>query len=146
MIYFLDADTCVFAVQGKFPLLKSQIQSYSPAHIKIPSIVKAELLFGARKSNHPEKMNRVLEDFIHPYEVISFDDGCAWIYSSIRWELEKKGQSIGPNDLLIASIVLANHGALITHNVGEFKRISELEVEDWIDEISRPPQSTAGSK
>jgi len=38
---------------------------------------------------------------------------------------------VGPNDLLIASIALANDVTLITHNTSEFSRILNLKIEDW---------------
>ena len=38
---------------------------------------------------------------------------------------------IGPNDLLIASIALANGLTLVTHNTREFSRIPGLKLEDW---------------
>jgi tRNA(fMet)-specific endonuclease VapC len=45
--------------------------------------------------------------------------------------LESKGSIIGPNDIIIASTVLANNGILVTHNVKEFKRIKNLKIENW---------------
>lgn len=38
---------------------------------------------------------------------------------------------IGANDLLIASITLANDLILVTHNVSEFSRVPGLKIEDW---------------
>ena len=38
---------------------------------------------------------------------------------------------IGPYDLLIASIALSNHLIVVTHNIREFSRIDNLEIEDW---------------
>jgi tRNA(fMet)-specific endonuclease VapC len=38
---------------------------------------------------------------------------------------------IGPYDLLIAAIALANGVTLVTHNTDEFKRVPELTLEDW---------------
>jgi tRNA(fMet)-specific endonuclease VapC len=38
---------------------------------------------------------------------------------------------IGPNDLMIAAIVLANGLILVTHNTREFSRVSGLALEDW---------------
>lgn len=38
---------------------------------------------------------------------------------------------IGSNDLLIASIALANDLTLVTYNTGEFSRVEGLLVEDW---------------
>jgi tRNA(fMet)-specific endonuclease VapC len=49
----------------------------------------------------------------------------------MRAFLEKRGESIGPYDLLIASTALAQKVILVTHNTGEFKRVPGLELEDW---------------
>jgi tRNA(fMet)-specific endonuclease VapC len=37
---------------------------------------------------------------------------------------------IGPNDLLIAAIALANRGILVTHNTAKFSRVPGLSLED----------------
>jgi tRNA(fMet)-specific endonuclease VapC len=39
--------------------------------------------------------------------------------------------TIGPNDLLIASIALANGLTVVTHNTSEFSRVPGLPLEDW---------------
>jgi tRNA(fMet)-specific endonuclease VapC len=38
---------------------------------------------------------------------------------------------IGPNDLLIAAIALANGLIVVTHNTSEFSRVPGLSIEDW---------------
>ena len=38
---------------------------------------------------------------------------------------------IGPNDLLIAAIAIANDFTLVTHNTREFGRVDGLKYEDW---------------
>ncbi|MEE8578121.1 MAG: type II toxin-antitoxin system VapC family toxin, partial [candidate division Zixibacteria bacterium] len=52
-------------------------------------------------------------------------------YSMIRTQLEKDGIAISERDLQIASIAMANKLVAVTHNVKEFKRVVNLEVEDW---------------
>ncbi len=52
-------------------------------------------------------------------------------YGPIRANLERAGKLIGGNDLLIASIALANGLTLVSHNVSEFSRVPGLVVEDW---------------
>ena len=52
-------------------------------------------------------------------------------YGEARSPLESKGQSIGPNDLLIAAHALALSAMLVTNNVKEFKRGKGLKCEDW---------------
>ncbi len=51
--------------------------------------------------------------------------------ASFGASLEKQGTPIGPNDLMIASIAIANGVVLVTHNVREFSRVSGLVIEDW---------------
>lgn len=131
MNFYLDTDICIFALKGSFPAIKNWIQSFSPERIKIPSIVKAELLLGARKSSDPKRVLTVVESFLAPFEIVPFCDECTVSYSKIRWHLEKEGHSIGPNDLLIASTVLAHHGTLVTHNTKEYSRITSLKIQDW---------------
>lgn len=38
---------------------------------------------------------------------------------------------IGPYDLQIAAIALANDLTLVTHNTREFARVPDLRLEDW---------------
>jgi tRNA(fMet)-specific endonuclease VapC len=38
---------------------------------------------------------------------------------------------IGPNDLMLAAIALANQLTVVTHNTAEFRRVSGLAVKDW---------------
>jgi tRNA(fMet)-specific endonuclease VapC len=44
---------------------------------------------------------------------------------------EQAGTPIGPNDLCIAAIAVANNLTLITHNRQEFKQVKGLILEDW---------------
>lgn len=133
MNYFLDTNICIYFLKGVYPRILKEIRNLDPKYIKIPSIVKAELLFGAEKSkNRVENIKKVIQ-FIEPYEVISFDDEAAITYSIIRSSLEIKGKSIGPNDLIIASTVLSNNGILITNNEKEFKNVKNLKTDNWIN-------------
>ena len=50
MKYFLDTNTCIYFLKGMDKDLKQRLLSEDPENIKIPSIVKAELLYGAEKS------------------------------------------------------------------------------------------------
>jgi tRNA(fMet)-specific endonuclease VapC len=52
-------------------------------------------------------------------------------YGQTRADLAAQGLQIGPNDLMIAAIGLANGLIVVTHNTGEFQRVRGLAVEDW---------------
>ncbi len=131
MIYVLDTDICIFALKGQFPSIRKHMAAHPPHGIKVPSVVKAELLLGVHKSANPRQAHTIVEFFLAPLEIIPFDDSCAVVYAKIRHDLEKKGRLIGPNDLIIAATTLAHQGSLITHNTKEFSRVSGLKLQDW---------------
>ena len=131
MNFFLDTNIIIYFLKGIHPTIRDTLQRLNPNNVKIPSIVKAELLYGAEKSNLKVQNTLKIKQFLEPFEVISFDDNCTTTYSLIRASLESKGSIIGPNDIIIASTVLANNGTLVTHNVKEFMRIKNLKIENW---------------
>jgi len=53
------------------------------------------------------------------------------IYAELRYYTEKKGMPVGPNDLLIASIVKSENGTLVTKNTREFAVIDGLKLTEW---------------
>ena len=87
------------------------------------------------KSREPAKTLEKQRQFVERFVSLPFDDEAAEVYSHIRAELEKAGKLIGPNDLLIAAIAIANDVMLVTHNVREFGRVSGLKFEDWESEV-----------
>ena len=131
MIYYLDTNTCIYFLNGKYESIKEKILSIPPNEIGIPSIVKAELLFGAYKSKNRKSNIEKVEMFLEPFEIIAFDDLMTYVYADIREKMEKTGALIGPNDLLIASIVKFYDGILVTNNEQEFRQIEGLHVENW---------------
>ena len=104
---------------------------YIPADIALCSIVKAELLFGALRSEHKESNSQLLQNLFAPLNSFDFDDNAAEHYAQIRADLTAQGKLIGANDLMIAAIARANKATLITHNTGEFSRVQGLLIEDW---------------
>lgn len=131
MSYLLDTNACVRVLTGRSNALAERLQTHEPRDLKLCSVVKAELLAGARKSARPAENLRVLADFFAPFESYPFDDSCAEHYGVIRSELERQGTPIGPNDLLIAATALAFDATLVTHNLAEFSRVAKLSLEDW---------------
>jgi len=131
MKYLLDTNTCINYLNGKSERLKQKFVSQNPKTISLCSIVKAELYFGAYKSNFPEKNIIKVKQFLNYFNSYPFDDNSADYYGRIRNQLEKIGKPIGPNDLFIASIALANDAILVTHNTREFERVEGLKIVDW---------------
>lgn len=131
MSYLLDSNACIRILNGSDPLLIERFRSHHPKELRVCSIVKAELYFGARNSGRVQENLLLLDRFFAPLLSLPFDDAAALEYGRIRAELQRQGNLIGPNDLCIASIARALDLVLITHNQREFSRVSGLRLEDW---------------
>lgn len=131
MKYSLDTNTCIRYLNRRAPHLRTKIPSIPAKDIVVCSVVRAELFYGAAKSQTPELSLAKQMRFLRPYLSVPFDDKASEFYGSLRSKLEKDGTPIGANDMLIAAIALANDLILITHNVREFGRIDGLKIEDW---------------
>lgn len=127
----LDTNVCIRLLNEVHAALLSQFKTRSPDEIRLCSVVKAELLFGARHSQRVDSNLHRLKIFFEPLVCLPFDDMAAEHYAMIRADLSVQGQLIGPNDLMIAAIARANNLTLITHNIDEFRRVAGLKLEDW---------------
>ncbi len=131
MKYLLDTNTCIRHLNQRSQPIIRKMAELSADDIAVCSVVKAELFYGAAKSNFPEQTVARQQTFLGRFMSLPFDDRAAVIYARIRAQLEKLGTPIGPMDLLIAAIALANDLILVTHNTTEFGRIDGLKMEDW---------------
>ena len=133
-MYIVDSNTCIYFMNGKYQSVRDKFLSISPKEIKISSVVKGELLLGAFKSQTREQTTKKVEKFLKPFDVVDFSDKMAYDYAEIRATLEKSGNTIGANDLLIAATALNKKATLVTHNIDEFSRVQGLDIEDWVEE------------
>lgn len=104
---------------------------HGPADVALCSVVKAELLFGALRSERKDSNLQLLQQLFAPLYSFEFDDNAAAHYAEIRADLTAQGNLIVANDLMIAAIARANQATLITHNTSEFSRVQGLLIEDW---------------
>jgi tRNA(fMet)-specific endonuclease VapC len=132
MIYMLDTNICIYAINKKPDSYLQKLQALEQIHtLSISSIVLAELQYGVSNS-HNQKQNQInLDIFISRLEIIDFSAKCAFYYGELRAQLKKEGTIIGNNDLLIASHAIAEQAILVTNNISEFKRIPKLVLENW---------------
>ena len=101
------------------------------ADLRTSVIVWAELLHGARKYKLSDQRRQTIHHLLQPFDCLPVDLAVADRYADIRNDLETKGQVIGPFDLLLAATALVHDFTLVTHNTGEFSRVSGLRLEDW---------------
>jgi tRNA(fMet)-specific endonuclease VapC len=129
---FLDTNTCIYYLKGLYISVLEEFKKHKPSEIKIPAMVKAELLLGVEKSMQRAKNHEKYCQFLEPFEIVAFDDAASVHYARIRAGLEKEGKIIGPNDLIIAATVVSRKGTLVSHNTKEFQNVPGLLLADWV--------------
>lgn len=130
-MFLLDTNACIKILNNASTPLVARLKGNHPSQIKLSSVVKAELIYGARKSAKPAQNLKILREFFHPFLSLAFDDRCSQEYGVVRAELERAGQPIGPYDMMIAATALVHDLTLVTHNHAEFSRVAGLKWEDW---------------
>jgi len=94
-------------------------------------IVAAELRYGAAKRGS-ERLTRQMEAILSLVEVLPLSPDADRRYGALRAGLERRGEVIGGNDMLIAAHALALEATLVTDNEREFRRVDGLRVENWL--------------
>ena len=131
MSFLLDTNICIAFLNDSKSKVGSRLARLSPEDVKLCSVVKAELLYGARHSARVEENLGRLTRFFEVFESLAFDDIAAEHYGVIRAQLRRGGTPLGANDLMIAAIGLAADLTLVTRDQDEFRRVAGLRVEAW---------------
>ena len=130
-LYSLDTNILSDLVRHPQGVVAKKIAVVGEKEICISIIVAAELRFGAAKRNSARLSNQV-ETILAAMLVVPVDVPTDREYAKLRQLLESSGNSIGPNDLLIAAQARANEQILVTNNIREFTRVPSLQVENWL--------------
>ena len=133
MKYLLDSNAWIGWLRQNRPNLVRRIKQERPADVFLCSVVLGELIYGTERSGALQRARNYarLVKLRLLFASLPFDDPAAEKYGEVRAYLESLGTPIGPNDLKIAAIALANGLTLVTHNTKEFSRVPGLALEDW---------------
>lgn len=132
MPYLLDTNAWIHYLKHADSPIRRRLEALAPSDVVACSIVRAELFHGAEKYGRVDRRRAAVIGTLSPFVSLPFDDRAAEHYAAIRHELEQSGQLIGPYDLQIAAICVANVCILVTSNLKEFSRIKILSTEDWL--------------
>ena len=132
MEYLLDTNICIYIIKKKPAEVFEKFKTLTIGDVGISAITLAELQYGIEKSSNYEKNREALEKFLTPIEIVDYDYEATDEYGKILACLEKKGITIGPLDMLIASHAKSLNLILVTNNQKEFSRIADLRIENWI--------------
>jgi len=129
----LDTDTCIYIIKRRPPSVLNRLESLQPGELAMSAITFAELMNGAKKSQHVESNLQKLNALGELLDIRPFDKQAAVSYGDVRSGLEKRGETIGGNDLLIAAHALSLGWTLVTHNEREFGRVEGLKIVNWAE-------------
>ena len=130
-MYMVDTNTCIFALKSRPEKLRRKFKAIR--NLCISSITFGELCYGIEngQSHLRESRWQQLTDFTQRILIDPWDEQAARYYGAIRASLQRQGKIIGNNDLLIAAHARSIGCVLVTNNMSEFSRVSDLTIEDW---------------
>lgn len=132
--YLLDTNIVIYVMKRR-PVEVLQLFNLNAGRMAISVITLSELFHGAEKSSRISENLRTIEDFSSRLEVLPYTSKVAQHYGAIRAALEKKGETIGVNDLHIAAHARSEGLVLVSNNLSEFARVPALETENWISAV-----------
>ena len=131
MRFLLDTNIVSDLVRHPRGKISDRISEVGEEDVCTSIVVAAELRYGVTKKNSSQ-LTAQLEAVLGAIEVLALEAPVDAVYGVIRVGLERIGQPIGANDLLIAAHAMASDLTLVTDNEREFLRIDDLRVENWL--------------
>ena len=131
MKYLLDTNICIRYINGRAPQIREHMRSIEDTDLAISTITLGEMFTGSAKSQYPQQSRAKQDAFFIRFTILPFDGVSADRFGTIRAHLELQGTPIGPYDMQIAAIALVHGLILVTHNLKEFSRVPDLQIEDW---------------
>ena len=131
--HLLDTNILSHLIKNPQGMVTARLAALAADAVCTSIIVACELRYGAAKRASPALTQRV-EALLERLPILPFDSEADRHYGEIRAVLERQGQIIGGNDLLIAAHCRALDLTLVTGNMSEFLRVPGLRVENWLAE------------
>ena len=131
MKYLIDTNICIYIMNHRPAHVVEKFKQFHPGDIAVSTITVFELQYGVAKSVQRQDNQQRLNDFLAPFEILDYDEMAARTCGDLRFILEKRGQPIGPFDLMIAAHALSQQLVLVTNNEKEFAHVENLRIENW---------------
>lgn len=130
-MYMLDTNAIIMSIRHPDWQISHRIEKHLGNDLCISSITYAELVYGIKKSNNPQKSRLAVTQILYGIKILDFDQKAAEEFGDIFADLERQKQRIGDRDTLIAAHARSLGYTLVTNNTREFSRVPGLIYEDW---------------
>lgn len=131
MKYLLDTNICVHFFRGKYGLFE-KFEAVGLDNCAISEITLAELVYGAENSIAPQKNHDIIDRFSQQVTILPIYD-TIYLYGKEKARLRKSGIMISDFDLIIGCTAVEKGLIIVSENVREFERISNIRLENWIN-------------
>lgn len=123
----VDTDVLIDHLRDK-DSAEDLLEDYVEEGISTTDINSFELFVGAYRSDNPSRRVSSLKGFLNSLKVYSTSEDSMEVSGRIMAELQEKGETVGPKDVLIAGIAMVENRPVLTYNSSHFSRIDGLEV------------------
>jgi tRNA(fMet)-specific endonuclease VapC len=131
MSYLLDTNICSAHIRRPAGLMHRFVQH--SGRLFVPTVVLAELYVWAYLRRDPQEFLDAIAVFLkYDVQTLGFDEACAQQFGKQTVDLQRRGVTVSPIDLLIASVALEHDLTLVTNNTQHFRDIPNLRLEDWL--------------
>ena len=132
--YLLDTNVLADLARNPAGAAARAIAEVGETSVCTSVVVACEVHYGVAKRASP-KLTQRMREILGSIDVLTnLPEYIAVHYGRIRTELVPVGETIGPNDLLIAVHACAAGLTVVTGNEREFRRVPGLRVENWLAE------------
>jgi len=132
MLYLLNTNIVSDLVRNPQGRAADRLRVVGEGSVFTSVIVAAELRYCAMKKGSLRLTTQV-DLVLGALKVLSLEAPDDAAYGALRADLERRGQLIGGNDLLIAAHAITTGATLVTDNEREFSRVNDLVVENWLN-------------
>ena len=132
--YLLDTNICIFLLRGQYNIDK-KLDEVGLENCHISEITKAELKYGAELGREKGMKWRAeqLYEFLSSLKIIPISSAID-LYASEKARLRLAGTPINDDfDLLIGCTAVVNELIMVTENLKDFKNITDIQLENWIE-------------
>ena len=133
MASLLDTDilSAIMRRNGSvIPKSRAYLQEHQRFHFSI--ITRYEILRGLKAIDAHRRLE-AFEQLCLRSTIIHLSDAIISKASDIYADLSKRGELIGDADILIAASALVHGFGLVTNNKRHFARITNLQIENWLE-------------
>lgn len=129
MAFLIDTDIIIYSLKGD-ARVNRWLRENDTIPKEISVITYGELIYGARKSQHPEKNLATVKRIGEIFPVVEISKGIMDVFGELKSRLEKTGARLDDMDSIIAATALYMNHTLVTNNTKHFSRIPDLVLED----------------